>query len=130
MPVTPSSDASSASCPTEERHMNLDNLVVVLVVAALVPLALAAVPKVPLPGPVLEILAGIVLGPAALDLVQPDQAVRLVATIGLAFLLFLAGLEIDVRHFRGARARQAGVGLLVSIALGLAVGIGLHAGGV
>jgi Kef-type K+ transport system membrane component KefB len=110
--------------------MNLDNLVVVLVVAALVPLVLGAVPKVPIPGPVLEILAGIVLGPAALDLVQPDQAVRLVATIGLAFLLFLAGLEIDVQHFRGTRARQAGLGLLVSIGLGLAVGIGLHAAGV
>jgi Kef-type K+ transport system membrane component KefB len=56
-----------------------------------------------LPGPVLEIVAGIILGPAVLDLVKPDQAVRLVSTIGLAFLLFLAGLEIDVRHFRGPR---------------------------
>ena len=65
--------------------MNFDNLVAVLAVAAAVPLILAAVPRVPVPGPVLEIVAGIVLGPAVLDLVQPDQAVRLVSTIGLAF---------------------------------------------
>ena len=82
-------------------------LVAVLAVAAVVPLVLAAVPRVRVPGPVLEIVAGIVLGPAVLDLVQPDQAVRLVSTIGLAFLLFLAGLAIDVRHFRGPRARLA-----------------------
>ena len=65
--------------------VNFDNLVAVLAVAAAVPVILAAVPRVPVPGPVLEILAGIVLGPAVLGLVKPDQAVRLVSTIGLAF---------------------------------------------
>jgi Kef-type K+ transport system membrane component KefB len=95
--------------------MNFDNLVAVLAVAAAVPLILAAVPRVRVPGPVLEIVAGIVLGPAVLDLVKPDQAVRLVSTIGLAFLLFLAGLEIDVRHFRGPRARLAGLPLAGAI---------------
>src|SRR4051794_893227 len=110
--------------------MNFDNLVVVLAVAAAVPLVLAAVPRVPVPGPGLEIVAGIVLGPAVLGVVDPDAAVRLVAAIGLAVLLFLARLEIDIRHFRGSRARQAALGLAVSIALGLIVGIVLHATGV
>jgi Kef-type K+ transport system membrane component KefB len=63
--------------------MNFDNLFAVLAVAAAVPLILTAVPLVRVPGPVLEIVAGIVLGPAVLDLVKPDQAVRLVSTIGL-----------------------------------------------
>ena len=110
--------------------MNFDNLVAVLAVAAAVPLILTAVPRVRVPGPVLEIVAGIVLGPAVLDLVKPDQAVRLVSTIGLAFLLFLAGLEIDVRHFRGPRARLAGVALGLSALLALIIGIVLHAAGV
>jgi Kef-type K+ transport system membrane component KefB len=109
--------------------MNFDNLVAVLAVAA-VPLILAAVPRVPVPGPVLEIVAGIVLGPAVLNLVKPDQAVQLVSTIGLAFLLFLAGLEIDVRHFRGPRARLAGLALGLSALLALIIGIVLHAAGV
>ena len=110
--------------------MNLDNLVAVLAVAAAVPLILSTVPKVPIPGPVLEIAAGIVLGPAVLDLVKPDQAVRLVATIGLAFLLFMAGLEIDVRHFRGPRARLAGLGFGLSAVLALGISGALHAAGV
>ena len=110
--------------------MNFDNLVVVLAVAAAVPLILSVVPKVPVPGPVLEIVAGIVLGPAVLNLVKPDQAVKLVSTIGLAFLLFLAGLEIDVRHFRGPRARLAGLGFGLSAVLALGVSGALHAAGV
>jgi len=110
--------------------MNFDNLVAVLAVAAAVPLILAAVPRVRVPGPVLEIVAGIVLGPAVLDLVKPDQAVRLTSTIGLALLLFLAGLEVDVRHFRGPRARLAGLAFGLSALLALIVGIVLHAAGV
>jgi Kef-type K+ transport system membrane component KefB len=110
--------------------MNFDNLVAVLAIAAAVPLILAAVPRVPVPGPVLEIVAGIVLGPAVLGLVKPDQAVRLLSTIGLAFLLFLAGLEIDVRKFRGPRARLTGLALGLSALLALIVGIALHAAGV
>jgi Kef-type K+ transport system membrane component KefB len=107
--------------------MNFDNLVAVLAAAAAVPLILTAVPLVRVPGPVLEIVAGIVLGPAVLDLVKPDQAVRLVSTIGLAFLLFLAGLEIDVRRFRGPRARLAGLALCLSALLALIIGVALHA---
>jgi Kef-type K+ transport system membrane component KefB len=110
--------------------MSFDNLVAVLAVAAAVPLILAAMPRVPVPGPVLEIVAGIVLGPAVLDLVKPDQAVRLVSTIGLAFLFFLAGLEIDVRHFRGPRARLTGLALGLSALLALGISGALHAAGV
>jgi len=109
--------------------MNFDNLVAVLAVAAAVPVILAAVPRVRVPGPVLEIVAGIVLGPAVLDLVKPDQAVRLLSTIGLAFLLFLVGLEIDVRHFHGPRARLAALALGLSALLALTIGIVLHAAG-
>lgn len=110
--------------------IKLDNLVAVLAVAAAVPLILAAVPRVPIPGPVLEIVAGIVLGPAVLNLVQPDQAVRLLSTVGLAFLLFLAGLEIDIRHFRGPRARRTGLALGLSAVLALSISGALHAAGV
>ena len=110
--------------------MNVDNLVAVLAIAAVVPLVLGAVPRLLVPGPVLEIVAGILLGPAVLDLITPDQAVRLVATIGLGFLLFLAGLEIDIRRFRGPTGRLAGTGLAASLVLGFAVGVLLHAAGI
>src|SRR3954451_809998 len=110
--------------------VNIDNLVAVLVIAAVVPLALGAVPRVPVPGPVLEIVAGIVFGPAVLNLISPDQAVRLMATIGLGFLLFLAGLEIDIQQFRGPAGRLAGKGLICSVILGAVIGAALHAAGI
>jgi hypothetical protein len=42
-----------------------DGLFVILVIAALAPLILGFVPRIPLPDPVLEIVLGIVVGPAA-----------------------------------------------------------------
>src|SRR3954449_5115291 len=108
--------------------MSFDNLVIIAAVAAAIPLLLG-VTGLRIPGPVLEIVAGIVLGPAALGVLHVDDTVHAASVLGLAFLLFLAGLEIDVEHFRGARARRALEGLAVSIVLGIGVGLTLHAVG-
>jgi Kef-type K+ transport system membrane component KefB len=109
--------------------MSYDNLVIVLVVAAAVPFLLALMPRVPLPGPVLEIVAGIVLGPAVLNVVRPDATVQALSIIGLSFLLFLSGLEIDFQRLRGPRARLVGVGLAGTLVLAAIVGWTLHAAG-
>jgi Kef-type K+ transport system membrane component KefB len=109
--------------------MSFDNLVIVAAVAAIIPLLLGFAPRVPIPGPVLEIVAGIVLGPAVLDVVEVDDTVQAASVLGLGFLLFLAGLEIDVQQFRGPQARRALDGLGLSIVLGIAVGYGLFAVG-
>lgn len=96
-------------------------LFVVLVVAALVPLALGFFPQIPLPGPVLEIVLGIVIGPSVLGWVHPGPVLTAVATLGLAFLLFLAGLEIDLRALRGRRLLGAGLGMAGSVLLAVPV---------
>lgn len=106
-----------------------DNLVTVLAIAAAVPLVLTAVPRLPVPGAVLEIVADIVLGPDALGLVSADQTVVTLSTVGLAFLLFLAGLDIDLEHLRGQRARLAAASLLISFVLSAAVGLTFQAAG-
>ena len=107
----------------------LDELVLVLVVAAVVPLALAAVPRLAVPAAVVEILAGIVLGPDVLGLVRVDEVVAALATVGLAFLLFLAGLEIDLQQLRGRSGRLALRGLLGSLLAAAVVGTALQAAG-
>ncbi|WP_409474033.1 cation:proton antiporter [Streptomyces sp. HC307] len=109
--------------------MPYDNLVIVLAVSAGVPFLLAVMPRVPLPGPVLEIVAGIVLGPAVLNVVQPDATVQALSIIGLSFLLFLAGLEIDFQHLRGPWARLVGMGLAGTLALAATIGWVLHIAG-
>lgn len=105
-------------------------LVIVLVVAAAVPLFLGVVRRLPLPGPVVEIVAGVLIGPSVLGWVQPDETIRALSTLGLSFLLFLAGFEVDVRRFRGRIGRQTLVALAASLGLALAVGVGLDALGV
>ena len=87
-------------------------LVVVLAVAALAPLVAV---RLRLPGALLEIVAGIVLGPAVLGLVRPDATLSAVALLGLSFLLFLAGSEVDLRRFRGTLGRRVAVSLAISV---------------
>jgi Kef-type K+ transport system membrane component KefB len=105
------------------------DLLVVVVVAFLAPLLLGLFPRVRLPAVVLEILAGIAIGPAGLGWVEVSEPVSVLALIGLAFLLFLAGLEIDLARLRGTVLRLAGGGFVLSFAVALAVGFGLGAAG-
>jgi Kef-type K+ transport system membrane component KefB len=98
------------------------NLFAVALVAFGVPLLLGLAPWLRVPGPVLEIVAGVVLGPAVLGWVDADLPVRVLAVVGLAFLLFLAGLEIDVSALRGRPLRLALTGFAITLALGVLAG--------
>ena len=109
--------------------VSFDNLFIVAVVAAGAPLLLGFAPRLRLPSVVLELVAGIVLGPAVLGWVQVDLPVQVLGLIGLAFLLFLSGLEIDVRQLRGALLRGALLGYVVTLALGVPIGLALDAAG-
>jgi Kef-type K+ transport system membrane component KefB len=90
-----------------------------------VPLLLGFVPGLRLPAVVLEIVAGIVLGPSGLGWIELDAPIEILALLGLAFLLFLAGLEIELDKLRGRLLRVALLGLVASFAIGLGVGGGL-----
>jgi Kef-type K+ transport system membrane component KefB len=107
-------------------------LVIVLAVAAAAPLLLGLAPWLRLPGALLEIVAGIVLGPSVLGWVRPDATIEALALLGLSFLLFLAGFEVDVRRFRGSLGRRVALSLGISVlaaGLVIAVLVGLGVGG-
>ena len=106
-----------------------DNLFVVALVALLAPLAVAALPALRVPAVVVEIIAGVVLGPDVLGVVDADLAVQVLAVIGLAFLLFTVGLELDVRTLRGAALRLAAAGYAISLLLGTGAGLVATAAG-
>jgi Kef-type K+ transport system membrane component KefB len=105
------------------------NLFAVTAIALIAPLVLGLAPKLRVPAVVLEIVAGIALGPSGLGWIQPDLPVQVAALLGLAFLLFLAGLEIDVHRLRGAVLRLALVGYVVTLAIGLGAGTAFAAAG-
>lgn len=90
--------------------VSFTNLVIAVAVAFAVPLMLGFVPKLRLPAVVLEIFLGIALGPSGLGWVKADLPVQVLALVGLAFLLFLAGLEVDLKRLRGRLLRLAGLG--------------------
>ena len=106
-----------------------DNLLIVVAVAFVAPLLLGFFPSVKLPSVVLEIIAGIVIGPSVLGIVEIDEAISVVALLGLAFLLFLAGLEIDFDKLRGQVLRLTLIGFAISFGIALVVALGLKAAG-
>src|SRR5437660_10936228 len=99
--------------------VHFTNRLIVVVVALAAPLALGFFPRVRLPAIVLEIVLGIALGPSGLGWVKPDLPVSILALVGLAYLLFLAGLEIDVERLRGQILKLTAIGFAIS--LGIAV---------
>jgi Kef-type K+ transport system membrane component KefB len=95
----------------------------VLGAATAAPLLVDLLPLPKVPPIVSEIVAGIVIGPVVLDLVDDTAPLAVFSSIGLVFLFFLAGLEIafDARDDR----HLALVGLAFLVSLGLALIVAL-----
>ena len=69
----------------------------VLLIILFAPILLS---KLRIPGIVGLILAGVIVGPNGLNLLQRDASMILFGTVGLLYIMFLAGLEIDMVDFR------------------------------
>src|SRR5690606_35263893 len=85
--------------------------------------------RVVIPIVVAEIALGILVGPEVLDLAHSDSFLEALSTFGLAFLFFLAGLEIEFDRISGPPARLGAIGWLVSMGLAVAVSLALWAVG-
>jgi Kef-type K+ transport system membrane component KefB len=99
--------------------ISFNSVLIIAGVSVLVPAVLGLLPRLPVPGAVLEVIAGIVVGPSVLNWARVDAPVQVLSTLGLGMLLFLAGLEIDVDGLRGPLGRLAGLAFCLSAALGL-----------
>src|ERR687885_1170565 len=108
---------------------SLTNLLVISAIAFAVPFTLGLFPRLQLPSVVLEIVAGIVVGPSVLGLAHVDQAVQVVALLGLGFVLFLAGLEIEFGTLRGPVLKLTAAAFGLSFGIALIVSLGLDAAG-
>lgn len=70
--------------------------------------------KIRVPGIVGLIIAGFIIGPKGVGLVELET-IRLFSTVGLLYIMFLAGLEIDFRDFQRSRNKSIVFGSLVFI---------------
>ena len=68
------------------------------------------------------IVAGVVIGPFGCDVLHNDESFRIFGQVGLLYLMFLAGLEIDMYHLRLNLRRGLFFGLL-TLVVPLAAGI-------
>lgn len=109
--------------------VSFGSLVAVSAIAFLAPLLLGFLPRVRVPSVVVEIVAGIVVGPSFLGWVRADLPVRVLALLGLAFLLFVAGLEVEFERLRGRLLGMAGAALAMTFALAVVVALLLSAAG-
>ena len=108
---------------------SFSGLLIVVAVAFAAPFVLGLFPRFKLPSVVLEIVAGIVIGPSVLGWVHIDDAIEVMSLLGLAFLLFLAGLEIDFPRLKGRILKLSLLGFAASLAIALATAQGLKAAG-
>lgn len=82
-----------------------------------------------IPGLIGIIIAGAVVGPNALNLLERDQTIVLLGTVGLLYLMFMAGVEIDLHGFRRHRNRSLLFGVLTfTVPMSIGYGVGLMLG--
>ena len=109
--------------------MNLVNTAIISLLAVGAPL-LTRVPRLTaVPVIVVELLLGLVAGPHGLGWVQIDGAVNTLALLGVTFLFFLAGLEVDLGQIRGPLLGRSLVGYVLGLAIALACCTALTAAG-
>lgn len=108
---------------------DIATLALIASAAVLAPLLAELLRRFRIPGVVIEIGLGIVIGPQVLGLGEIGAVEKGLSELGLAFLMFLAGFEIDFAKIRGAPLTRASVGWLMSLALAFALSWALVAEG-
>ncbi|MDY0910247.1 cation:proton antiporter [Microbacterium sp. CFBP9034] len=95
-------------------------LLIIPVLGVLAPLAARGLGRwVRVPIVVFELVLGILVGPSVLGWAQPDAFIDVLSEFGLAMLFFVAGSEIEFAAFRGRTGRNATVGWLLSLVIGV-----------
>lgn len=104
-----------------------DPVLIFALVMLIILLAPMAFKKLRIPGLVGLILAGTIVGPGLLGLIERDFTIELLGTVGLLYLMFMAGLSIDLNRFEKLRAKSMGFGTLsFLIPMASALYVGVH----
>lgn len=109
--------------PIAEPMLQLTALIVVVLLVQL------TFQRLSIPALVGLLLIGMLAGPGGFELVPDEPVVALFGTVGLVYIMFLAGIEIDLEVVRGHKAEAIGFGLTTFIlSIVPAVGVGLLLG--
>ncbi|UOA07703.1 cation:proton antiporter [Methylobacter sp. S3L5C] len=92
-------------------------LLLILFVAMLAPLLVELPNSFRMPVVALEVILGMLIGPHVFNLTSPDGMISTLGELGLTFLLFMVGLEIDFSKIRGKPLSLAVGGWCLSLSL-------------
>ena len=132
-PESWASGLSSALASSELKfHLPFSEPVPLFAVSVVLILAVPLLfEKLRLPGQVGLLVAGVLFGPNALGVLDRSESITLLGTIGLLYIIFVAGLELDMDQFIKHRNKSIGFGALTFLlpqvagtAAGLALGLG------
>jgi len=82
---------------------------VILFIILLSPILLR---KLKIPGIIGLIISGVIIGPHGLNVLEQNSAVKLFSTIGLLYIMFIAGLELELKEFQHNRNKSLVFGFL------------------
>ena len=87
-------------------HASLVSLVVVIIAAFLTPIVLNRLRLKSVPVVVAEMIAGLIIGKSGFDWVEHGPWIEILSSLGLIFLMFLSGVEIDFSMFLNSRKKR------------------------
>jgi len=85
---------------TAATAMVTNPVTIFLIVLVIILLAPVILTRLKIPHIIGMIVAGIIVGPFGLDILDRDSSFNIFGQVGLLYLMFLAGLEIDMYHLR------------------------------
>ncbi len=97
------------------------SLALIIVAAVLAPLAAELLRRFRIPGVVLEIAFGVIIGQQVLGWAELTPVIAGLGNLGLSFLMFLAGYEIDLDRIKGRPLDRAARGWFLSLVVALLV---------
>ncbi len=107
---------------TEHFHLPLENPVLIFsLILAIILLAPILLQRIRIPGIIGLIVSGILIGPSGLNILGQSLFVDVFSTIGLLYIMFIAGLELDLNEFRAHRNKSILFGFL-TFSIPLAIG--------
>jgi len=104
-------------------------LVLIALAAVLSPIISELTGRLAIPEIVIQIGFGILMGPYVFNLAHVDSVVTGLSDLGLTYLIFLAGYELDLQRIRGTPLRLATIGWGVSLVIGLSSAFALVSAG-
>lgn len=103
-------------------QLPLQNPVLVFaLILAIILLSPILLKRLNIPGIIGLILSGVLIGPYGVHVLEQNSAIELFSTIGLLYIMFIAGLELDMNEFKAHRNKSLLFGLftfIIPLALG------------